>query len=285
MMQRVMLLLVSCAALAMIAVALGVRPPAARPVLACTGGGSGLEDAAVRARYIVLGDAVEVGGAMNRAPTIAPTATPTVTATVRAGTPVPTPPSPPQGNYPRQPAYSTPEGFTLAGFGVTIRTVRAYAGTLPEPQAPQHIDKEVRASIEREIREFEAGRGIGDCELGRFTFKFEQGARYLVFATDEEPEFGLLAIFRLRVVGNDVLLHDPLATTYDPGGIYLSAPIYHRFFAGVGAEMVGGDNDIVRITAERVPLAAVLRAIAYVRGDPSIAPPDTGSAGLASGRR
>ena len=259
------------------------RPPA-RPVQACTGGGSGLEDAAVRARYIVLGDAVEVGDAMNRAPTIAPTATPTITATVRAGTPVPTPPSPPQGDYPPFPAYSTPEGFTLAGFGVTIGVVRGYVGARSEPQGLLYVDQEVRASIEREIREFETGRGISDCELGRFTFKFEQGARYLVFATDEEPGYGLVALFRLRVVGNDVLLNEPLAAPYGSAGLYVSPRTYQRFFAGVAAE-VGGEITIVRITAERLPLAAVLRAVAYIRGDPSIAPPDTGSAGLASGRR
>ncbi len=283
-MRRAMLLLVSCVALVTLAVALGVRLPPARPALACTGGGSGLEDAAGRARYIVLGDAVEVGDAVNRAPTIAPTATPTATATVRAGTPVPTPPSPPQGNHPPFPAYSTPEGFTLAGLGVRIRTVRAYAGTPPDPPALLHIDEELRAAIEREIRGFETGGGTSDCELARFTFKFEQGARYLVFAADE-PGFGLLTVFRMKVVGSDVLLHDPLATNYDSGGIYVSAAMYRRFFSGVAAEMAEYDSRTMRITAERVPLVSVLRAVAYVRGDASIAPPDTGSAGLASGHR
>lgn len=279
-MVRMAIALALCIAVAAIVIA---RAPDPRTALACTGGGSGLEDAARRARIIVLGDAVDVGDAVNRAPAVAPTSTPTGTPTLHAGTPAATPPSPPMATGQPFPRYATPDGFTLAGFGVTLRVINAYTSALPRPQSLLQVDDELRASIEREIRQLETGRGLTDCELGRFSFKFEQDIRYLVFATDDEPGFGLLTIFRLRVVGNEVFVSDPLATTYDPTGLYVSAAIYHRFFEGVAAE-VGGENDIARITADRVPLSAVLRAVAYLRHDASIAPPDTGSAGLASGR-
>jgi hypothetical protein len=54
---------------------------------------------------------------------------------------------------------------------------------------------------------------------------------------------------------------------------------YDRYFSGIAS-----NEDRTFITAKRIPLATVLRAVAGLRGDPSIAPPETGSAGLAAWR-
>lgn len=51
--------------------------------------------------------------------------------------------------------------------------------------------------------------------------------------------------------------------------------IYDRYFSGIATSEY---RQV--ITADRIPLTRVLRAIAGLRGDPSIAPPETGSAGL-----
>lgn len=271
-MRRIMLMLVSCVALATLAVALGVRAPSARPALACTGG-SDLQFAAERARVVVLGDAIEVGDNINRAPTVTPT--PLRTAT---------PSSPPNAKLPTFPPYATPVDFSLVGYGVTLLVVHSYAS---DPQVPSRagtligVDRETRANIERALREAEARVGASDCAPDAFAFKFQHGARYLVFAGDDQREFGLWVIWRMRVVGSDVVLSDPPLTSVDATSLSMTAEQYHRSFEGVDATLREG---FAMITARRVPLASVLRLIAYIRGDASIAPPDTGSAGLASGR-
>ncbi len=78
------------------------------------------------------------------------------------------------------------------------------------------------------------------------------------------------------------MLHDPLLTTTFLDTLFVTAAIRARFFADVPAGI--GSNDAF-IEADRVPLDDVLRAVASLRGDASIAPPETGSAGLAALRR
>jgi hypothetical protein len=62
----------------------------------------------------------------------------------------------------------------------------------------------------------------------------------------------------------------------------LQEATYRRYFAGVPARI---ENGIAIITADRVPLARVLDAVTALRGGREIAPPETGSAGLAARRR
>ena len=82
--------------------------------------------------------------------------------------------------------------------------------------------------------------------------------------------------------GADVVLDDPAFARAANDHLYMSPETYQRFFAGVPtSSRYPGE---VTLAAGRMPLALVLRAIAFLRGDPSIAPPETGSAGLASGR-
>lgn len=238
---------------------LGTAP---RPALACSGRVD-VEQGAFDASVIVLADAIEVGDAINHAPT-------------------PGPPSPPHAAA-SPAARPTPEHFSLAGVGATLRIVQAYTTGVDISQ-PFFVDEQQRTNIERELREREAGGGLfSSCELGQFTSRFEQGVRYLVFARDLGNGVGLIASSRLPIGGNDVVLVDPLAPFGSSPLAYVTATLYHRFFEGISAD-VDDARGFAHITAERVPLSAVLRAVAYIRGDLSIAPPDTGSAGLANGR-
>lgn len=261
---------------------------AAPAALACTGGLS-LAYAA-DSSIIVLGDAIAVGDEINRAPTITPTVTFTATNTATrtsifaSGTPAPTPVSPPVGflSQPRGP-FPTPEGFTLAGYGVTLDVVRAYGGSqldLPGPHAIIEIDHETRGSIEHELRLYEVGTALSNCRPGAFVPKYRLGARYLVFAgRDGEPQFGLFTAYRLRVEGNDVILSGPSVPFDEQNALYMTAAQYHRYFGGISAE-VSEANDFARIDADRVPLASVLRLASEIRGVPLITPPETGTAGL-----
>lgn len=233
-----------------------------RPALACSGSVD-VEQGAAYASVIVLADAIEVGDGVNRAPTPGPSSPPRAAASPAA--------------------HPTPEHFSLAGIGATLSIVQAYTTDVDISQ-PLSVDQGQRTGIERELREREAGGGLyTTCGLGEFTFRFEQGVRYLVFARDFGNGSGLITISRLPIDGNDVVLVDPSAPFGSSPLAYPTASLYHRFFEGVLAE-VDDARGFAHISAERVPLSAVLRAVAYIRGDASIAPPDTGSAGLASGR-
>jgi hypothetical protein len=257
------------------------------PARACTGS-SGLQYAAQSAGLIVIGDAIDVGDGIKRAPTITPlpTSTPAPTATA---TPIfgphgvaPTPVSPPIAD-PATFAPYAPEGFSLTGYGVMLRTVRTVVGSrddVPEPLAILRIDEETRSEIERELRQREGRHFATDCAPDAFAFRYTSGARYLVFAGNAQlSEHGLFTLFRLRVDGGDVVLNDPGLPGTEITGLDMTAEQYHRFFEGVEATFQS--PEFANITAPRVPLASVIRLIADIRGgDVRVAPPDTGSAGL-----
>jgi hypothetical protein len=142
--------------------------------------------------------------------------------------------------------------------------------------------------MERAMREIEAYRGppviFSDCPLEWNTHRYVLGARYLVIY----GTYGVAAVdvdyaVRYRVSGNDVLIQQYASSTplWYMESMAMGESLYRRYFAGVPASLEGG---LAIIAAERVPLTNVLRAIAEIRGDPSIAPPDTGSAGLAARR-
>ncbi len=257
-------------ALAAIAVVAGARPPSARPVLACTGGGYGsIETLATGSQFIVVANVVSVGDNVNRAAPNTSTFTPTTTSTVAPRTSSPTPPSPPHAP---SPGY-TPEPFDLTGFGATLSVVQSYSGETPRQL---DVDEISRGEVELAVREREAGV-FTDCEPDHFAYHYSLGAQYLVFAA-EHPELGLHTIVRYEISGTDLILWGGGAA-----GLTMTANTHARFFAGIPFEGFTGSTT-GQITAERVPLASVLRAVTFLRDDASIAPPDTGSAGLASGR-
>lgn len=238
---------------------------------ACTGGVSSLEWFAPRSEILILGEALEVGSGVNAAPTLTATATaPPVTHTATPIFETPVPPVPTYG----------PVTFDLTDIGVTIRIVADYSGI---GTSLLLLDRESRASIERKLRELESGHGYVDtCGIGAFVPRYTTGARYLIFA---EPHTGNAfhssAVF--RVDADRVVFNDDGLTRANNGFLYMERATYDRFFRGAvdGEELTDGT---VYITTGSVPLNSLLRAVTHIRGDPSIAPPETGSAGLAANR-
>jgi hypothetical protein len=140
-------------------------------------------------------------------------------------------------------------------------------------------DQEQRARIETYIREVEAGTaGIVGCPLNLDAYRYALGARYLTLF-DREPSGGLRTRVHLRVDNADVVIRGTAVTT-------MTAETYHRFFEGIPATVNEAD-DYAQLTADRVPLSTMLRAITALRtgeSPPAITPPETGTAGLASDR-
>jgi hypothetical protein len=180
--------------------------------------------------------------------------------------------------------YPTPEGFTLAGYGVTLQVVRNFGGAqrdLAPAGGTIDVDRETREGIEHELRQYETGTGgISNCPIAAFIPKYVAGVRYVVFAgRPDEAAFGLFTTYRARVEGTDVILNGPTIPFDEQATLYVTAEQYHRFFDGVEADF--RSPDFVAITADRVPLTSVLRYAASINGSAvRIAPPETGSAGL-----
>jgi hypothetical protein len=246
------------------------------PAFACTPGPPfGLESAAT-AETIAVVEVVEAGSSMNSAPTVTPT----------SALPV-FPPSADVSTTATSSAVATatPYTFDLSGYGATLRVVDVLVGG----DVPEIIEagREGRAFMEREVREREAYRGppiiFSDCPIEWNAHRWIAGARYLVFA-GKAADGGTAATFRYRVEGDWLVLEqrpveDPLFHIEVLG---LQEATYRRYFAGVPARI---ENGIAIITADRVPLARVLDAVTALRGGREIAPPETGSAGLAARRR
>jgi hypothetical protein len=232
---------------------------------ACTGGLWDFQSASAEAQLIFIGDVIEAGDGVNREPTLTPVPTAT-------RSPYSTPVSPPVS----RPTFDIQ--VDLNGIGELFDVQREIVG---HPGAPFALDGEIRRGIEREIRYINATGGFSDCEIDRGTFRYIPGARYLVFAGQPPGVEFTLTLQRLHVVGADVVFDEP-GSSYAP--FVVSRELYDAAFRGIASQPYG-ESPVLEITADRVPLTTVLRAVAYIRGDPSIAPPDTGSAGLASGRR
>lgn len=258
----------SAAAIALVAVVTAPHPDSA---LACTGGIGPFEGYATEAELIVLVEAIEVGDGINHAPTLTASATPTATATPdKSITPSPTmPPAP----TPYRPLPS-PVDFDLNGIGTTFAVKRVIVGSA-SPTFEYQWDYRARLESEIRIREAGAWSGVESCPLGAFTVRYEQGRDYLLFfyLSLNEYEGPLSAWASFPVDDGYVVLDDPLHQQGNNGVIYGSPDTLARYFSGVRAEEGF-------IKQPRVPLNTVLRAIAGLRGDPSIAPPETGSAGL-----
>lgn len=243
----------------------------APPAQACIGGVGPLEWLTQHAELIVLGEASEVGDATNHAPPATATLSPTATVT-------PSPGAPTASSAPRvSPVPFTPRTFDLTGIGMTLTVKRVYAG---QARATVRIDAGSRAGIEIALRGEEAGRPYygGTCSLGDFQPRYRQGQQYLVFAKNA-PDWYAAGVF---VVDGDAIVKDALLESANNGFINSSLETYDRFFAGIPASPYVTNS--VYLVAERVPLSRVLRAVAFLRGDPSIAPPETGNAGLAASR-
>ena len=275
-MQRTMLLLVSCVALVTFAVVLGVRAPSARPAFACSIGPEMLDERVAEAQFIGLVEAVGVGGPENLAPTVTPMATPTSPAAAATDTATRTPRQTALAT-PASPPYTQPtpvpnaDPFQLAGVSATLRVIERYVG--PERDGLV-VDKADRANAERAWRVIEANPMTRPpCEPAIGLPRYERGARYIAMVADS-PERGLHTALAMRVLGDEL----------DLSGVMMHGDTYRRYFSGTPAEFT--ERGDAYLHAPRITLATMRAAIIGMRGGdaPRIVPPETGSAGLASGR-
>jgi hypothetical protein len=268
------------AALAVIVGSLALFAATARnadKVRACSIGVSEFESYRATSQFAALVDVVAVGGAENAQPTLTPTATTSSTPTASAGTPALTP-SPTE---PAPPARArTP--LDLTGYGATVDVVRAYRG----PSGRVQLDEQARESVERAVRHQEAlpPDVIIPCEPGLGTYRWTQGARYVVFAQGAGSSFETIFFGRFRVIGDEVILQDDSVAPEDRGYIVVGEETYNAFLGGVQADRFENEP-YYHIRAARIPLATFERMI---RNEPPpvvpppIVPPRTGSAGLRS---
>ena len=96
--------------------------------------------------------------------------------------------------------------------------------------------------------------------------------RTVTFAGVVRVSGGFVTNERVGVEGDDAV--------FGAGGFAMTEAAYHRYFEGLPARIEQG---YARLIVERMPLATLARAIRAARRT-EIAPPDTGSAGLAGGR-
>jgi hypothetical protein len=264
-----MKLLVAAASLAAAAMLIAPTMEPGRSVYACTGGVAGIEHFAPNAVHVFLGEAIEVGGPTNSAPTVTPTSTPT--AFVNS-------PTPAAASATVAPPTYAPN-VDLRGIGATFRVVADYSGIGTSEFV---VDNELRSSIEQQLREAEAGKVyLSTCAIDAFVPRYTQGARYLVF-TAEHVNGAYFGAAVFRVEGERIVFNDQGLAYANNGFLHMQRATYDRYFAGLPAsEPVA---DAAYFTDGSVPLRNVLHAVAALRGDASIAPPDTGSAGLKTQR-
>jgi hypothetical protein len=246
------------------------------------------EDVVRDAQFIVLADAVSVGGPENRAPTLTPTSTGTATATdtrVPSATRTPTPTRTVHSNETATPTDTPspapkPQPWAdLTGTGAVLSVVRTYAGT--PPASPFTIDDATRARVEAELRGIEAGF-VPICPF--WAAQYQAEASYIVFGGPDDVAGTPATRMRLRVRGGDVVLCDGTPEQSCP---YMRGATYRRYFAGVEASIQHNPetgDDYASLTAPRMPLAQMAAAIAAMRNPIRFSPPETGNAGLAARR-
>ncbi len=270
----------------MVTVVLGTLlaiPRRSNRVAACSIAPSMFENEVKRAGLILLADASDVGGGENSAPTLTPTLTPpppetatrdpSATRTSRPTISVTATPAAPSSTPPHEPP-ARPE---LVGQRATLDVVQVYIGQ-PEPRFV--IDGSARASYERELRGVEAGfrSPCGPWPAARYV----EGGRYLVLV-GRSTQGDYITYRRLRVEGDDIALHEDVYGSQYVSGLQMQGVTYRRYFAGVAARIdQGTDYDYATITADRLPLMMLVHAITDIRNGTSIAPPETGNAGLAA---
>lgn len=243
---------------------------------ACSAAPADFERDTQAAEFVALVDAVQVGGATNEQPRLpSPTPSPTYQPPI-TDTPPATATRTPRGVKTATPTETVPPTWTpvtaptpelLTGIGATLEIVTLYAGQATSPVA---IDAYGRAAYARYLREREALFPFRSSCEGIHPEAYQVGARYVVFGLNVNG--GFTTQTRISVEGDDAV--------FGSGGFAMTEGAYHRYFDWLPVTIEDG---YARLTVERMPLATLARAISAVRRG-VIAPPDTGSAGLASGR-
>jgi hypothetical protein len=243
--------------------ALGGASRDARIAVACTPGPQVGLGTAVSADAIVIARVVRAGSSVNSLPVLTPQPVPTA----MIG-------SPP---FAEPPPLAEPYTFDLTGYGATLEIERTISGAAPPAV---EVGAAARAFMEQEVRQREAYRGsptiFSDCPLEWSAHTWVAGARYLVFLSFSDE--GATSFARYRLEGDDVVLthHPDTDPRWPMEAVQMTTAMYARFFTNVEGEVAGGS---AVITADRVPMSAMLGAIADMRGEPSILPPEAGNAG------
>lgn len=255
---------------------LALRLVPARTTHGCSGVPADFERDTRAAAFVALVDAVQVGGAVNDQPRLpSPTPSPAYQALV-TDTPLATATSRPRGVktvapsetvFPTWTPVTAPTPELLTGIGATLDIVALYAG---EVRSPVTIDAYGRAVYERYLREREALFPFRSSCEGLHPEAYQTGERYVVFGLIVNG--GFTTNTRISVDGDDAV--------FGAGGLAMTEAAYHRYFDGLPVKIEEG---YARLTVERMPLSTLARAVGAARGR-VIVPPETGSAGLASGR-
>ena len=211
---------------------------------------------------IALADAIavvnvdSVRGPENYAPTVTP---------IVVSPPVATPPGP----Y----VDGMPDDFSLEGYGATLSVARLIVGTLPEKF---DVDEKMRSRIEEIVRLYEAGRG-SNCPVSDVRLRYLYPGLYLGFFRETDAGYETLA--RYVVNGSGIIANHDLISD---GGAFLilDRATAERFFAP--DLIVPLDSGSLVELQGQVPFDDLLAAIAYLRNDPTITLPETGTAGLLS---
>ena len=243
-----------------------------RSAIACSGGIGPLEFETEGLESIVVADAMNVGGE-NTAPTLTPQEVEDVLAAQY-----------PRGTWTPIPnATATPvrPQIDLTGIGATFSLVRLVFGITPS-QMTLTIERD---RIERTARIMDAG-GIGSpstCSFLGFVPRYVEGRRYLLFIKHIPNERAYISA-EFPVEGDELINGDRLLTQANTGFLYMSPATYARYFDGVPTSM--SNVEYVYLADGGVALDTIEKAVLGFLGmEARIAPPDTGSAGLASGRR
>ena len=269
------------AVITVVAVALASASAIARPTPragACSIAIAPFDYTAREATLVLIVHVDSVGGPENTAPTLTPTVTPppfgTPTAIPRRSVTI----FRPTATHTPTPGYTPPPLPSLQGRGANVTVLRVLDGSAPPAFA---LDTAERERYQQDLRREEAGVRT-PCPPFAPAY-FEAGSDYLLLARQNEE--GIRTARRFLIAGDNVVMNDPGAGEHRQT-LYVTGDTYRTFLSAYPAEVVGaGVNESATITAPRVALADMLAMIDGIRTGTTIAPPNTGSAGLADPRR
>ena len=239
---------------------------------ACTPAFFTFDEHVQQAAFVGIVETTSVGDGVIREPRL-PTSTP-----LPEDSPVPIEtPTPTNSQAAESPVPTTDPALWYAG---ELTGLSAHAVVLEliggDAFAEIDIDMETRRSYERSIRLREASHGA-PVGCGFVPLTYEPAKRYVV-VLERYVTPSLATVRRFPIVGSDVLFAE--------NDLILSESAYRRYFPNVPADLRDwGDNSgrrLATVAADRLPLSEFMAMLKAMRT--AIAPPDTGSAGLAANR-
>jgi hypothetical protein len=208
---------------------------------------------------IALADAIavvrvaSVQGSVNPAPTVTPKAV-----------------SPPVSTTPGSIIDGMPDDFDLSGYGARLVVERVHAGSLP---AEFDVDSIRRAQLEERVRIYEGGGG-SNCPVSDPRVRYLEDGLYLAFL--DVTDSGVETVARFMMNGSAIVVGSELGSESTP--LYLTPEHAEAFFPR--APFVKFEGQSLGQMTGPVATDLLLGAIASLRGDTTIRPPDAGNAGL-----